>query len=459
MDFIRGDRVYRFTYSREEYENSGIDKAKLERLIDKHLNLCEKMRKAEMYYLGEHNICERKKKSAKQANNKIVCNHARYISDVATGYFLGDPITYSIDDGDIDVLTDMLDTADSDSADMGNALNMSIYGLAYELIYADENGDVKIKALDPKHCFIVVDESIEERELFAVYYYIEKDDVRQRTRKVARVFTENEQRVFVFGGDTSSENIENEHYFGGIPIVEYLNNARGIGDFEQQISLIDAYNTLTSDRVNDKEQFLDSILILYGAMIGDDEDSNSDARKKLKESGILEMPEGAKAEYLVNSLDENSVEVLRKAIEEDIHKFSFVPCITDENFSGNSSGVAMEYKLLGLEMITKIKTRNYRKGLKKRLKLLCNFLGKKAVNIDSESIIPVFTRGLPKNVAEIAQTVASLDGIVSRETLLNQIPFVEDAIMEMDKIKSESGSISNVRDNEPLNEGDENANE
>ena len=127
-------------------------------------------------------------------------------------------------------------------------------------------------------------------------------------------------------------------------------------------------------------------------MIGDDEDSNSDARKKLKESGILEMPEGAKAEYLVNSLDENSVEVLRKAIEEDIHKFSFVPCITDENFSGNSSGVAMEYKLLGLEMITKIKTRNYRKGLKKRLKLLCNFLGKKAVNIDSESIIPVFTR-------------------------------------------------------------------
>ena len=456
--------MYRFTYSREEFENNGIDKTKLETLIDKHISICEKMSRNESYYLGEHDICDRVKKSSKQANNKIVCNHARYISDVATGYFLGNPIRYTIDEGDIDVLTDVFDMADADSADMENALNMSIYGLAYELIYADENSDVKIKALDPKHCFIVVDESIEERELFAVYYYIEKDDVRQKTRKIARVFTESEQRIFVFEGEIKTESVESGHYFGGIPVVEYLNNAKGIGDFEQQISLIDAYNTLASDRVNDKEQFLDSLLIVYGATLSEDAEGNDEARKRLKESKILEMPDGSRAEYLVNTFDENSVEVLRKAIEEDIHKFSFVPCITDDNFAGNASGVAMEYKLLGLDMITKIKTANYRKGLKKRLKLLCNFLGKKAVNIDSESIMPQFTRGLPKNVTEIAQTVSSLDGIVSRETLLSQIPFVEDALVEIEKVKEESGGLHSPRDNEPpeeepLDEGDRDAEE
>ena len=72
--------MYRFTYNREEFENKGIDKAKLETLIDKHISMCERMRRNESYYLGKHDICERVKKSSKQANNKIVCNHARYIS-------------------------------------------------------------------------------------------------------------------------------------------------------------------------------------------------------------------------------------------------------------------------------------------------------------------------------------------------------------------------------------------
>lgn len=48
-----------------------------------------------------------------------------------------------------------------------------------------------------------------------------------------------------------------------MPIIEYKNNKEGFGDFEQQITLIDAYNTLMSDRVNDKDQFIDALLILY----------------------------------------------------------------------------------------------------------------------------------------------------------------------------------------------------
>ena len=53
---------------------------------------------------------------------------------------------------------------------------------------------------------------------------------------------------------------------------------------------------------------------------------------------------------------------------------SHIPCMTDENFSGNVSGVAMEFKLLGMENITKIKTRYYRKGLRKRMRISVNSL-------------------------------------------------------------------------------------
>ena len=155
------------------------------------------------------------------------------------------------------------------------------------------------------------------------------------------------------------------HYFGAVPIIEYLNNKEGQGDFEQQIPLIDAYNKLMSDRVNDKEQFIDAILVIYGSLLGDDKEETKKAAKELREDKLLELPEDAKAEYLSRQMEEEGVEILRKALKEDIYTFSHVPNLSDENFVGNASGVAMEYKLLGLEMLTKIKERNYKKGIAK----------------------------------------------------------------------------------------------
>lgn len=97
---------------------------------------------------------------------------------------------------------------------------------------------------------------------------------------------------------------------------------------------------------------------------------------------VLEVPDGAKAEYLTRTFDETGVEVLKKAIEQDIHKFSHIPCMTDESFGGNVSGVAMEFKVLGMENITKIKTRYYKKGLRKRLRLFCGYLSLYQKNVD-----------------------------------------------------------------------------
>ena len=152
---------------------------------------------------------------------------------------------------------------------------------------------------------------------------------------------------------------------------------------------------------------------------------------------LLELPEDAKAEYLTRQMDENGAEVLRKALKEDIYTFSHVPNLTDENFAGNSSGVAMEYKLLGLEMITKTKERYYRKGLRKRIRMFCNFLGLKNISVEATSIIPVFSRSLPKNLLELAQIVGNLKGTVSQKTLLTLLPFVEDVDNEMEELEEE----------------------
>ena len=99
--------------------------------------------------------------------------------------------------------------------------------------------------------------------------------------------------------------------------------------------------------------------------------------------------------------------------------------------------VAMEYKLLGLEMITKVKERRYKIGLRKRIRLYCNFLGMQAIVVEDGSIVATFSRALPKNLQELAQIVANLSNMVSAKTLLKQIPFVEDPDYEIEAVNEQ----------------------
>ena len=195
-------------------------------------------------------------------------------------------------------------------------------------------------------------------------------------------------------------------------------------------------------------------------MEGDGEGSQK-AMKRLKKEKLVEFPEGAKAEYLTRTYDEAGVEILKKAIEQDIHKFSHIPCMSDESFGGNVSGVAMEFKLLGMENITKIKTRYYKKGLRKRLRIFANFLNTRSgISVDVTCITPTFSRAMPKNLLEISQYVANLWGKVSKKTLLSQIPFVEDPDEELKAVeKEEQENLQKQKElfwnqpNEPPEEG------
>lgn len=437
--------MQRFTMPASEWDELQIDKQSIRHLILKHRAGVERLDQLIKYYKGQHKILQESDRE-----NKLVCNHAKDIADTASAYFIGNPVTYK-SKSDITVLTDALEDAGADEVDGDNGLDLSIYGRAYEYIYTKQGEtELTTKNLEPEHTFLVYDDTIEQNELFGVYYYA-KVDSRDKTNTiyVATILTQNYKYVMdiqdIEGPQSFYEERE-EHFKGEVPIIEYLNNKLAIGDYELQIPLIDAYNALMSDRITDKEQFIDAILALYGALLSDEDaekegDGNGsrEAMRRLNKEKLLELPVDAKAEYITRTFDESGVEILKKAIEQDIHKFSHVPCMTDEAFGGNVSGVAMEFKLLGMENITKIKTRYYKKGLRKRLRIFANFLSTRSgVGIDLAAITPTFTRALPKNLLEISQIVANLWGKVGKKTLLSQIPFVEDPDEELKTIEKEA---------------------
>jgi SPP1 family phage portal protein len=112
--------------------------------------------------------------------------------------------------------------------------------------------------------------------------------------------------------------------------------------------------------------------------------------------------------------------------------------MSDQNFAGNTSGVAMKYKLLALEQRTKVKQRFFTEGLRYRLECIANALtvqGAAAFNLENVDI--AFTRSLPPNETETAQLVTMLQGVVSRKTLLTQLPFVTDVNAELEQLEQD----------------------
>lgn len=450
-------------YSRSKYDEENLNLDIIYKLITVHASESKRLKTLKDYYLGNHDILNHKRRS-NLPNFKTVANHAKDIADTSTGYFMGNSITYTnTSEADIEPLLNAFDKADVDHVDNENALNMAIYGRAYEFIYAKENeAELSVRSLEPENTFIVYDDSIEQCSLFAVYYYDITDDVSQNTTYKAEVLTENYHYHMTLRGfeDVNNKSSEpEEHHMGAIPIVEYRNNGLMIGDYEQQLGLIDAYNSLTANRVNDKEQAINSVLVLYGASLADSAEEAREAMQILSEEGLLELPPDAKADFLKNVLDENAIEVLRKALKQDIYTFSHVPNLTDENFASNVSGVAMEYKLLGLEMITKTKEQHYSKSLRKRIKLFCNYLGLKQIALDAKAIVPQYKRGLPKNLLELSQIINNLDGKVSLRQLISLLPFVEDPDAELKALEEEQENKTDEApvfvQNLPLDEEDD----
>jgi SPP1 family phage portal protein len=417
----------------------------LKKVIAYNTELKPRFNKLEKYYFGKHTILDRTR-TDQDINNKLVVNHAKYITDINNGYLLGSPVDYQADDDNLnieDVVKSMKKNHVSD-LDSDIAKDISIYGVQHEYIYANEENEPRSANLDNRQTVLVYDNTLDHKKLFGITYTAFYDGRHTENTKVKYweiTYCDKEVVIeYKLVNSNAPTLIELEasklHGFGGVPMIEYKNNSDKMGDFESVLTLIDAYNILQSDRLNDKEQLVDAILAVYGA------DVTKIDMELLRENRVLSgIPEKAKVEYLTKQINEKDADTLRQTIEADIHKISMTPNMSDEKFVGNSSGVAIRYKLLAFEMNTKTKERHMERGLMERFELYWTYLksiSKAKGKIEMDKIKAVFTRSLPSNDLETAEVVTKLDGKVSDETLVSQLSFVKDASIEVKKVRGEA---------------------
>lgn len=407
----------------------------VKKLIDNHKQYeMPRLQKLEDYYLAKNEILRRQMVDPTKPNNKIANPYASYITDTLTGYFMGEPITYSaIEDSIVKELNLIFEYNDEADENVELARSCSIFGVGYEMLYVDIDGNIRFKRLDAKECIPIYDDTVENELLYFIRYYLDKDIVTDKDFMWIEVI--DKERTLRYKANNTGTNMELveeiPHYFGMVPIAIYKNNEEEIGDFENVISLIDAYDKLESDSLNDFEYFCDAYLALTGFT------ADADDVAEMKENRVLLLDKDTDAKWLIKDEQDSTVENLKTRIDRDIHKFSKCPNLSDENFAANASGVAIKYKMVGTENLIAVKERKFKKGIQRRLELISIVQGKKLSQFDWRAIDIVFTRNLPTNDTEIASMVNTLSNIVSTETLLAQIPFVEDVQAELERLDKE----------------------
>lgn len=411
----------------------------IEKYIEKNRAKDARLEKLHQYYIGNSAIKRRAMADASKPNNRVANPYAHYITDMMTGYFMGEPVKYnSAEEEQLNVISAILNYNDEADNNAQLAKDASIYGAAYELLYLDEDAQIRFKKIDSKGCIPIYENTIESELLYFIRYYDEEDILTGNTTTFVEVYSRSDIKTYEKSIGALRFINEMPHSWGLVPICIYANNEEEIGDFETVISEIDAYDLMESDSINEMNYFADAYLALYGL-----EGTEAEDVAAMKENRVLVLPVDAKAEWLTKSINDTYIENQKKRLDNNIHKFSYCPRMTDEDFSANASGVAMKYKLMGLENATSKKESAFKRGIQRRLELICNILNVMGNSYDFRAINIVFTRNIPSNIIELADVVNKISGLYSEKTLMDILPIEADYDAEQEqKVKENEARFS-----------------
>lgn len=360
-------------------------------------------------------------------DNRVAVGFARKIIKTVTGYMYKAgliKLTSQVKSQWFNKIDQAIKLAGGDAKTSKLGRIVSIFGSGIELLYINENADVNIAVLKPNEALPIYDFDIEPKLIALVR------PVKTAQGDVIELYYSDKVIKYLKNEDEITFLEEAENYFGEVQASIYYNNDEMMGDFEPVIRLIDAYDTLMSDSLNELDRFANAYLVLKGILL------NAEDAKEIKSRRILEIMEGAEASFLTKNIQDGFIENLKNTLHELIHQISHVPDLTDQNFAGQQTGPAMRFKLADFENLCAEKEIGFKQGLEQRIKLFSNILSISS-NLTPEQYSINFSRNLPANLLEIGDIVTKFTGSVSHKTLLGLVPFVNNVEDELNLLEEE----------------------
>ena len=392
-------------------------------------------------YKGEQPILNRKKEVRPEINNKIVINNAQKITRTILGYFLGTPIEITQrtvnKDAEVEKLKDSIDVESIDHVNYDVGEYQSVCGTGYKMTYVDSDSDkdetpFEQVSLDPRNTFVIYSQDVRHKPLVGVTYHgvlnangaVDKIQYYAYTKNtVYRYLSKNAAEGNIVAEELQ-EGYPKTHLLGGVPIVEYPNNQFRIGDFEPALSVMNAINENISDRMNDLEQFVQSLLVFYNVEI------DKERFAEMREDGAIMVKstsgqgKEAKVDYIGQATNQSEIQTLTDYLTETMNDLVGIPDRKLRGGGGGDTGNAVELRdgWADLEIVARNKERQFKKSEKESLRLVLNILREKdIVDLSLTDIDVKFPRNPNNNLlvkTQSLQTLISSKVLAPKDALL-----------------------------------------
>lgn len=326
------------------------------------------------YVRGEQGILKREKKVRKDVCNKTVVNVAQECLDFTMGFTFGEPVQFSRREGSgendgVSIFNGFMVEQGKDDVDQDLANDFCIAGVGYRVVFpnpdASDESPFILTKLDPETTFCVYSNDMFKRKVLGVSYCVHSDNTITYTAYTDTLRFELTDSV---SGGLQVRDVS-RNGLNVIPIVEYTApDASGI--FERAIPLLESINVLASNRLDDIEQFVASILWIHNADMSDEDLARIDELLAVRTNSSGDGQQ-AILKYLSTPLDQTSVETLEKSLEEHVYELCGVPGRVQS--SGGSTGEAAALGEAGwrkIEYISKRREAAWKKGEREMVKVI-----------------------------------------------------------------------------------------
>lgn len=432
-------------------KNTDLDSLLLQKMISKfRVEVEPKLQRYKNYYDGKQAILNKAYADASKPCSRTVINYCKNIVDSYNGYLATPGCISYRSEQDIDDIMNILRYNDYAAEDADFLLDALIYGIAAELMYIDESGHTRFRLINPTTCFGVCDDSLTGDLLYFVRMYKVNDWDESDTYNVD-VYSDYDVKHYTMNGANGYLSFVSEepHYFSQCPAnIFTLPDEKSI--FDCIMSLQDAANELVSSEIDDYSAFCDAYLTLIGV------DADVEDISSMKENRVLVLPDGAAAQWLTKNANDTQVENILKRIHESIYRIAQCPDFSSESFVGGvSSGVAIRYRLTGMETKAGKIEGEMKKALQRRVEIICGIASLKLGEEVFRDISIDFKRNIPEDYTSIINMINSLKGTVSDSTLLSLLPFVEDVNAELAAVQKQKQANMALYNFGSSTEGDE----
>lgn len=414
-------------------KDTELNEIMLGKMINKfNTTVLPQLSRRKQYYDGIQDILKKSYTDTTKPCSHTVINYCKNIVDSYCGY-LATPsyITYTSRDN-IEEIMNILRYNDYQTEDSDLLLDALIYGVGAELMYIDTDAQTRFRTINPQSCFGIYDDSLTGDLMYFVRMY-EASEWDETDLYLVDVYSDYTIKHYEMSGRYGALKYisEEPHYFSQCPAnILVMPDEKSI--FDCIVSLQDAVNEMLSSEIDDYSAFCDAYMVITGA------DIDAETVNIMRENRVIGLPEGATASWLTKAASDAQVENILKRMHDSIYRIAQCPDFSSESFVGGvSSGIAIRYRLTGMENKAGIIEGRMKKALQRRVEIICGIASLKLGEEVFRDIEITFKRNIPEDLTSVINVINGLKGTVSDATLLAQIPFVSDVAKEIDAVNEQ----------------------